>query len=69
VSKLPTDLIVKEANFDIAITFQKTEKEITYKKSFVFKNGEIKASELTKWNDFNKKLIANYNQQITLIKQ
>ena len=44
-------------------------KEITYKKSFVFKNGEIKASELTKWNDFNKKLITNYNQQITLIKQ
>lgn len=69
VSKLPTDLIVKEANFDVAITFQKTDKEITYKKSFVFKNGEIKASELTKWNDFNKKLIANYNQQITLIKQ
>jgi len=69
VTKLPTDLIAKEGNFDIAITFQKTDKEIIYKKSFVFKNGEIKASEISKWNAFNKNLIANYNQQITLTKQ
>jgi transglutaminase-like putative cysteine protease len=69
VTKLPTDLIVKEPNFDISITFQKTDKEIIYKKSFIFKNGEIKASEMIKWNDFIKKLIANYNQQITFTKQ
>jgi Transglutaminase-like superfamily/Domain of Unknown Function with PDB structure (DUF3857) len=69
VTKLPTDLIVKENNFDISITFQKTDKEIIYKKSFVFKNGEIKAFEMTKWNDFIKNLISNYNQQITLSKQ
>lgn len=69
VTKIPTDLLVKEDNFDIAITFQKTDKEIIYKKSFIFKNGEIKASEMTKWNDFIKKLIANYNQQITFTKQ
>ena len=69
VTKLPTDLIVKENNFDISITFQKTDKEIIYKKSFIFKNGEIKASEMTKWNAFIKNLISNYNQQITLSKQ
>ena len=69
VTKIPTDLVVKEDNFDMAITFQKTDKEIIYKKSFIFKNGEIKASEMTKWNDFIKKLIANYNQQITFTKQ
>jgi transglutaminase-like putative cysteine protease len=69
VTKLPSDLIVKESNFDISITFQKTDKEIIYKKSFIFKNGEIKASEMTKWNDFIKNLIANYNQQITFTKQ
>ncbi len=69
VTKLPTDLIVKENNFDISISFQKTDKEIIYKKSFIFKNGEIKASEMTKWNDFIKNLISNYNQQITLSKQ
>ena len=69
VTKLPTDLIVKENNFDVSITFQKTDKEIIYKKSFVFKNGEIKASEMTKWNAFIKNLISNYNQQISLSKQ
>ena len=68
VTKLPTNLIVKEPGFDVSITFQKTDKEIIYKKSFIFKNGEIKASEIKKWNDFNKNLIANYNQQITLSK-
>ncbi|WP_298395073.1 transglutaminase family protein [Flavobacterium sp.] len=69
VTKIPSDLIVKENNFDITITFQKTDKEIVYKKVFLFKNGEIKAAEMTKWNDFIKKLIANYNQQITFTKQ
>ncbi|WP_395066364.1 transglutaminase family protein [Flavobacterium sp.] len=69
VTKLPSDLIVKEANFDIAITFQKTDKEIIYKKSFIFKNAEIKASEMSNWNAFIKNLIANYNQQITFTKQ
>lgn len=69
VTKIPTDLIVKENNFDIAITFQKTDKEIIYKKSFIFKNGEIKASEMPKWNAFIKNLIVNYNQQITFSKQ
>lgn len=68
VSKLPTDLIVKENNFDIAITFLKTDKEIIYKKSFIFKNAEIKAEEMNKWNSCIKNLVANYNQQITLSK-
>ena len=68
VTKLPTDLIVKENNFDIALTYLTNDKEIIYKKTFIFKNGEIKASEMSKWNDFIKKLIANYNQQITLSK-
>jgi hypothetical protein len=69
VTKLPSDLIIKEPNFEIAITFQKNDKEIIYKKSFVFKNGEIKSTEMNKWHDFIKKLISNYNQQITLSKQ
>jgi transglutaminase-like putative cysteine protease len=69
VTKIPTDLVVKEGNFEIVLTFQKTDKEIIYKKSFIFKNGEIKASEMTKWNDFIKNLITNYNQQITFTKQ
>jgi hypothetical protein len=68
VTKIPTNLVVKEPNFDINISFENTGKEIVYKKTFLFKNGCIKADEIEKWNDFNKKLIENYNQQITLSK-
>lgn len=68
VTKLPTNLSIKEPDFDVNITFENIGKEIVYKKSFVFKNGIIKATDIEKWNDFNKKLIENYNQQITLSK-
>jgi len=68
VTRLPSNLSIKENDFDINITFDKTEKEIIYKKSFIFKNGRIKASEMDKWNDFIKKMIENYNQQITISK-
>jgi transglutaminase-like putative cysteine protease len=68
VTKLPENLVVKEENFDVAITFQKTEKEIVYKKSFVIKNGVVKAQEMGKWNAFVKKLNDVYNQQITFSK-
>ncbi|WNM19705.1 transglutaminase-like domain-containing protein [Flavobacterium capsici] len=68
VIKMPENLSVKEANFDINLSFENAGKEIIYKKSFVFKNGCIKANEIEKWNDFVKKLVENYNQQITLSK-
>jgi hypothetical protein len=68
VTRLPSNLTIKETNFDINITFEKTDKEINYKKSFTFKNGCIKATEMDKWNDFNKKLVENYSQQITISK-
>lgn len=68
VTRLPSNLSIKETNFDINITFEKTDKEIIYKKSFIFKNGCIKAAEMDKWNDFNKQLVENYNQQITISK-
>jgi hypothetical protein len=69
VAKLPDNLMVKENDFDVSISFQQTEKEIIYKKSFVFKNAEIKLAEIPKWNDFIKKLNAVYNQQITFTKK
>ncbi|MGH2664915.1 transglutaminase-like domain-containing protein [Flavobacterium sp.] len=68
VTKIPQDLVVKEANFDVSITFQNKGNAIVYKKVFQFKNGVIKASEMDKWNTFIKNLANNYNQQITLSK-
>lgn len=68
VTRLPSNISIKENDFDVNITFDKTDKEVIYKKSFIFKNGRIKASEMEKWNDFIKKMIENYNQQITISK-
>lgn len=68
VSKLPENLSIDEEDFSISITFQKTQKEIIYKKSFIFKNAVIKANEMEKWNAFVKKMNEVYNQQITLSK-
>ena len=69
VTKLPDNLEINEDNFTVSIKYVHTPKEIIYKKSFVFKNAEIKADQMSKWNDFIKKLNKVYNQQITLSKQ
>lgn len=69
VTKLPDNLEINEDNFTVSIKYVQTPKEIIYKKSFVFKNAEIKADQMSKWNDFIKKLNKVYNQQITLSKQ
>jgi hypothetical protein len=68
VTKLPENLIVKESNFDISITFQQTPKEIIYKKVFIIKNGVVKDVEMEKWNTFVKNLNKVYNQPITFLK-
>jgi hypothetical protein len=68
VTKMPSNLMVKEADFEAAISFENTGKEIIYKKLFVLKNGIITANSIAKWNEFIKNLTDNYNQQITLTK-
>ncbi len=68
VSKIPTNFVVKENDYTVSLTFEKTPKTIVYKKQFIFKNAEIKTNEITKWQTLNKDLNDNYNQQITLTK-
>ena len=68
VTKLPDNLTVTEDDFNITISFQQNGPELVYKKTFLFKNGIIKAGEMDKWNAAIKKLNTVYNQQITLVK-
>lgn len=68
VSQLPESLIVKENNFDVAVTFEQKSDEIIYKKTFVFNNGIIKTEEMPKWNSLVKNLSEIYNKQIILTK-
>jgi len=68
VDKLPENLLVEEKNYDVSISFEQKSDEIIYKKSFVFNNGVIKASEITQWNTVVKNLANVYNKQIILSK-
>lgn len=68
VSQIPENLLVKEKDYDIAITFEENQGEIIYKKTFNFNNGVIKSSEISQWNSVVKKLSGIYNKQIILSK-
>lgn len=68
VTKMPQDLLIKENDFDVSITYKNVGNTVEYKKTFIFKNAVIKSAEMDKWNAFNKNLINNYNQQITISK-
>lgn len=68
VSQIPENLLVKEKDYDIAITFEQNQGEIIYKKTFNFNNGVIKSSEISQWNSVVKKLSGIYNKQIILSK-
>lgn len=68
VSQIPENLLVKEKDYDIAITFEQNQGQIIYKKTFNFNNGVIKSSEISQWNSVVKKLSGIYNKQIILSK-
>lgn len=68
VTKLPENLNVSGKDYSVLITFSQTPKEITCHKTFVFKNGVIKATDVEQWNTTFKSLTAIYNQQIVLTK-
>ncbi|RZJ67170.1 MAG: DUF3857 domain-containing protein [Flavobacterium sp.] len=68
VSKLPENLTVSAKDYSVLVSFTQTPTEITCKKTFVFKNGVIKAAEMSDWNTLLKNLNTIYNQQIVLTK-
>lgn len=68
VVKLPENLTITAAGYDVSVRFAQTPTAITCHKSFVFRDGVIKISELNSWNESVKNLNTLYNQQITLTK-
>ncbi len=68
VTQLPENLLAKEKNYDVAVTFEQKSDEIIYKKAFIFNDGLIKSGEISQWNAFIKNLAAVYNKQIILSK-
>ena len=68
VSYLPEGIAINTDDFSIAISYNKEGNKIIYTKKIIFNKAKIDKKYFKKWNDFNKKLDAIYNEQIVLKK-
>ena len=68
VTQLPENIVVKEENYEINLSYTLENNVIHYKKLFLFKNGTLKTSEFDNWRALNKKITDSYNTQIILTK-
>lgn len=68
VTKLPEPLSAETDAYSIRLSYEQQGNSILYKKRFIFKNGSIKKTEFSNWNETVKSLKKLYNEQITLTK-
>jgi transglutaminase-like putative cysteine protease len=68
VEKLPENLIQKEEDYQVEVSFSQKGNELLYRKVFVFNNAILPKNKQEKWNTTHKKLVEFYNSSITLIK-
>jgi hypothetical protein len=68
VTKLPESIAVKENNYEVNLSYAVENNVIIYKKSFLFKNAVLKASDFEQWRAVNKRVAESYNTQIILTK-
>ncbi|HQV35926.1 MAG TPA: transglutaminase-like domain-containing protein [Flavobacterium sp.] len=68
VEKLPENLIQKEEDYQVEVSFSQKGNELLYRKVFIFNNAILPKNKQEKWNTTHKKLVEFYNSSITLIK-
>lgn len=68
VEKLPENLIQKEDDYQVEVSFTQKGNELLYRKVFIFNNAILPKNRQEKWNTTHKKLVEFYNSSITLIK-
>lgn len=66
VAELPKPLNVSTAAYDMNVSYELKGNSILYKKHFIIKNGIIKTTDFTNWNESVASLKKLYNDQITL---
>jgi hypothetical protein len=69
VTSLPTDLSVKNNNYDFNTTYTQQAGKIIYRKTIILKNTHLSKSDFKQWNDDIAKLAESYNQQLVLTAQ
>ena len=68
ILEIPDNLSLKTEGYEFNITFESTDSEITYKKSFSINQDVIKTLDFDDWNNMIEKISDVYNQQIILNK-
>ena len=68
IEKLPENLIQKEEDYQVEVSFTQKGNELLYRKVFIFNNAVLPKNLQEKWNSTHKKLVEFYNSSITLIK-
>ena len=68
ILEIPDNLSLKTEGYEFNITFESTDSEITYKKSFSINQDVIKTLDFDDWNNIIEKISDVYNQQIILNK-
>ena len=68
IQYLPKGISVKTDEFDMSVNYTKKANKIIYTKKFIISQAKVSPKNFDKWNEFNKKLVEIYNDQIVLIK-
>jgi len=66
VSAMPENLVIKQPDYEISISYRQEAGKVFYKKSFVIKNPRIAKSKFSQWNADIKKLNTAYNETLIL---
>jgi len=69
INSVPPDVVVKNNNYDFAITYIQQPGKIVYHKSIILKNTHLAKADFKQWNDDVAKLTEAYNQQLVLTAQ
>ncbi len=68
IKELPTDLNIKNNDFEISFQYKKEGNKIKYSKSIHFSNAKISKGQIESWRSFHKNVKEQYQKQIILSK-
>jgi len=66
VTSLPSNVEIKNLNYEFTISYSQTEGKIIYRKNLIIKNIRLSKASFSQWNKDIEKLKASYNEQIVL---
>lgn len=68
IEQLPSNLIDKQEDYQVEITFTQKGNELVYRKIFIFNKAILRHQQQEIWNATHKKITELYNSTLTLVK-